>query len=811
MTQVKNHTPRLPNTCSCLHFDCTLIALPMFADLPLPLSSCSASDGVGPIGSHVALRAAALALLACAIAGSAFAQVPSTSAEPGAALLPEVVVSGSRQEQAGDDLPVSIDVIGTEEISNRQSTDLRDAVRDLPNISVQTAPTRLSVTGSSASALRDGNTGLNIRGLGGNRVLMLVDGIRIPRSYAFRTTTFDREYLSLELLKRVEIVRGPASALYGSDGMAGMANFITYEPGDFLRNADSSAKTLGGRASAGWSSDNDGHTLVGTVAGRASDSLDWLLTASTHGADALKSQGTNDEPNLNRTAANPQQDRGNSLLGKIVLRPTAGQKHTFTLEHVEKNSDVELLSSRTPLPYRGTASQIAGAIVQESASRNMERDRFTWDGRFKLNAAWADTVQTVIAVQRASSRQVGTSVRNTLPLRIRDTRYGERTWQAGLQADKLVRSGDWAHRITYGYDYVRSDIDNLYTGLNPAPPEKFPLKRFPDTRETTHAIYLQDETVWGDWSFTPGLRIDHFALDVTSQAGFYPPASEPGKSLSGSALSPKLGLLYRATPVWTVYGQYAAGFRAPDAGQVNGYFENMAEQVVLIPNASLKPERSGGVELGARARFDALRFDVAAFSSNYSNLIVDRILVRGVGTAADPRVFQTINTDRARISGFEVKGAMDWGRMDWLGGLGGVRVSTPFSYGQARGRNTDTGTPLNSVEPAQLALGLQFDTAPWTLRLDMRHHAAKNASDVDDSAAVKAPATQFTIPAATTLDVAWQWRFRKDMRLNLAVRNLTDRKYWAWSDVQGLAASSSTNDAYTQPGRSGHVSLVVDF
>lgn len=749
--------------------------------------------------------AAALALLACAGSG-AWAQSGTTSTSTMA--LPEVVVSGSRQEQASDDLPVSIDVIGAEQISSGQSTSLREAVRDLPNVSVQTSPARFSVGGTTASALRDGNTGLNIRGLGGNRVLMLVDGIRIPRSYAFRTTTFDREYLSLELLKRVEIVRGPASALYGSDGMAGMVNFITYEPQDFLRNADGSAKTLGGRASAGWSGDDNGHTLAGTVAGRASDSLDWLLSASTRGAHAQDTMGTNHAPDTNRTAANPQQDRDNALLGKIVWRPAAGQKHTFTLEHVEKSADVDLLSSRAPLPLRGTPAQIAGAIVDEYASRDMERDRFTWDARFALDAAWADEVQTVIAAQRARSRQVGTSVRNTLPLRVRDNRYGERTWQAGLQAGKLVQSGDWAHRLTYGYDYVQSRIDNLYTGLAPLPPEVFPLKRFPDTRETTHALYVQDESVRGDWSFTPGLRVDHFALDVTSQAGFYPPAAEPGKSLSGSAVSPKFGVLYRATPAWSLYGQYAAGFRAPDAGQVNGYYENMAEAVVLIPNADLQPERSRGFELGARGRWDALRLDVAAFSTNYSNLIVDRVLMGGAGTGADPRVFQTINIDNARIHGFEIKGAMDWGRIGWLGG---ARLSTPFSYGQARGSNRDTGAPLNSVEPAQLALGLQLDTAPWTLRLDMRHHAAKNASDIDDSAAVKPPATQFTIPSATTLDVALQWRLRKDVRLNFAVRNLTDRKYWLWSDVQGLAASLTTNDAYTQAGRSGFVSVVVDF
>src|SRR5690606_28559144 len=108
----------------------------------------------------------------------------------------------------------------------------------------------------------------------------------------------------------------------------------------------------------------------------------------------------------------------------------------------------------------------------------------------------------------------------------------------------------------------------------------------------------QAESVINDWSITPGLRWDHFALDVTSQGGFYPPAAQPGQSLSGSALSPKFGVLYRATAQWSVFGQYAAGFRAPDAAQINGYYENAAEHVTIIPNPDLKPEKSRGVELG---------------------------------------------------------------------------------------------------------------------------------------------------------------------------------------------------------------------
>ena len=69
------------------------------------------------------------------------------------------------------------------------------------------------------------------------------------------------------------------------------------------------------------------------------------------------------------------------------------------------------------------------------------------------------------------------------------------------------------------------------------------------------------------------------------------------------------------------------------------------------------------MEVGVRGRLDRLSLDAAVFGSHYSNLIMDTVLIRGTGTAADPRIFQTINTERARITGFELKGQYDWGRV----------------------------------------------------------------------------------------------------------------------------------------------------
>lgn len=721
-------------------------------------------------------------------------------------VLDAVVVSGSRHEQLSDDQPTSIDVIGRPEMESRQIQDIRDAARDLPNVSVKRAPERFALTGPPNSTGRDGNAGFNIRGLGGNRVLMMEDGVRQPHSYVFGGNAFGRDYLSLDLVKRIEVVRGPASALYGSDGMAGLVNVVTHEPADFLVGTGAAPRTRGGRMGLAWTGADEGLAVGATYAARASDALEWLVTATGRRGHALETGGTRDTPNADRTTANPQIDHDRAVLAKWVFRPGAAQKHVLTLEHVDKSTDVNLLSSRARLPLSGTVSQIAAAVLDERAWGSRSRDRLTWDARYKIGAGLADQVQTVVGLQRAASRQTGTSDLNRNADRVRDTSYSESTLQLGVQADKSQSlSPQWSQKITYGFEHLSSDIHNLYTGVTPLAPEVFPLKRFPDTRESGNAVFAQGEWFSDQWNVVPGLRWDQFAVDVKTQDGFYPPAKLPGRSLSGSAVSPKLAVLYRAAPGWSVFGHYAGGFRAPNANQVNGYYENVGEQVVIVPNPDLKPEKSRNIEWGVRARLGWLRLDVSAFSGRFHNLIVDNVLISGTGVAGDPKMFQTVNTDRARIHGVELKGVVDWGR------VAGGRLSMPFTFGQARGVNSASGKPLNSIDPAKTLIGLNYAKADWTLRLDLRHHAAKVAEDIDSLASVKLPNTQITTPSATTADLHLQWRLRKDLRVNAGITNLSNRKYWMWADVQGLAASSTVADAYAQPGRKFDLSLVADF
>ncbi|UUZ68851.1 hypothetical protein LP416_02935 [Polaromonas sp. P2-4] len=97
-----------------------------------------------------------------------------------------------------------------------------------------------------------------------------------------------------------------------------------------------------------------------------------------------------------------------------------------------------------------------------------------------MQSLLADNLQTVLSYQDAAARQYTFEDRNTSLDRVRDMTYDERTWQAGIQADKTLRmSADWSQKITYGFDYAQADIINLQTGQVPAAGETFPAQALP--------------------------------------------------------------------------------------------------------------------------------------------------------------------------------------------------------------------------------------------------------------------------------------------------------------------------------------------
>lgn len=752
-------------------------------------------------------QAVRVACLCASLTGIAQAQSLSLdgNAVPSAKPAQIVVISGTRYEQFVENLPMAIDVIDQKEIERLGIADIRDLAKNLANVEVKRAPARFTVTGVGNSTGRDANAGFTIRGQDGNRVLMLVDGMRLPRSYINGSNAFGRDSIAMNLIRQVEIVRGPASVLYGSDGLAGLVNFMTLEPNDFLQQKNVDVKDFGGKLFANWSGDDHSRSLGASLAGRLNSQWSWLLSSSVSKAKGLENMGTNDVPNIDRTTPNPQDDKTQSVLAKLIYQPNASQKHSLSVEHVDKTSDFELLSSRAKLPMT-TASAVKGETVHKESTR----DRLTLVDRYDLKNEWIDHLQSNLSYQDSSAQDDGVTHRNTLADRVRQVSYAEQAWQLSVLADKLFKSSpNFAQRLSYGFDYSRIDVSNFFDGVDPGNIDFTPRKYFPDTRDSSRAVFLQDEIFAGSWIVTPGLRYDHFDLDVKTQAGFAPPAKTPAKSLSGSAVVPKLGVLYKVNADWNAYASLAGGFRAPNAQQINGVFDSSTVPAVLLANPDLKPEKSQNIEIGVRALFEKFNLDVAVFSGRYKDLIYDKKPLGGKGIAGDPAIFQTVNVDKAKIDGFEIRGQVQWTE------IAGGKLSSPFAYGKTRGTDEVAHTPLSSINPSKLYAGLRYTNDSWDWQLNARHQAGKEEADLSSpylpKPAVPPRVRQFLVPGVTTLDMQVQWIVQKNWRINLGVDNITNKKYWNWSDVQGLAATSVVVDAYTQPGRYYHASLVVGF
>ena len=113
-------------------------------------------------------------------------------------------------------------MIDEQEIDRFLMQDLRDLFKYEPNVSV-------------GNNRRYGLQDITIRGIGGNRVLLQVDGIRLPGQFQFGTPSIGRDYVDLDALQRMEVIRGPASALYGSDALGGVVTFKTLDPAEVLK------------------------------------------------------------------------------------------------------------------------------------------------------------------------------------------------------------------------------------------------------------------------------------------------------------------------------------------------------------------------------------------------------------------------------------------------------------------------------------------------------------------------------------------------------------------------------------------------
>jgi hemoglobin/transferrin/lactoferrin receptor protein len=731
----------------------------------------------GPVPLRLAIGAT-LALLASAPAGAG-----DTADTP---LLEMVTVVG-KLPQPLSEVAATVSVISAEAIERSMAQDVRDLVRFEPGLAVRYDPGRF------------GLDSISVRGLGGNRVLLETDGV--PAASAFAVGNFantGRAFADLQLIDRVEVLRGPASTLYGSDAIAGVIATTTRNPADLLGPGGDVAL----HAHGGYNGDDDS-TVTGLTGAWRVGPLDTLLGWAHRSGHEL-------DVNSPTVDANPRDYASDALLARAVyhgfarpLRLTASMDRSHGVTNVDS---LELSGGRfvnTTYLLGDDTSKTLRVVLDQPLDGAGPIEQGEW------RLYWQDVQQ-----DQFTDEQRRAVPPRTPPLHIqRDFQYRERVVGAELTASRRLEAAG-PHRVVAGMELSRSRIEELRDGLQKNLSdgsttvtilgETFPVRDFPISDVTEAGLYLQDE--WqpgaGRWTLIPAVRADWYDLEPQPDATYTEdnPKQQP-VAVRQQSLSPKLGLTYAYAGGRTLFLQYSHGFRSPPFEDVNIGLELPQFNVRAIPNPGLEPEKSNSVEAGLRLSDGPVRGSASIYYSRYRDFIESKVNI-GRDPLTGTTLFQSRNLAQAEIGGAELSMATA------LDALSPVLTgwSARMAVAWARGDDTIRDVPLNPIEPLRGVLGLAFEarSGRWGGELTTTAVAAKRR--VDNSTVVQ-PHT----PGYAVFDLTAHWRVNDALRVTAGVFNLADRSYWEWMDVQGRAADDPLLELYRRPGRSASVALTWEF
>ncbi|MCH2242792.1 MAG: TonB-dependent hemoglobin/transferrin/lactoferrin family receptor, partial [Aquabacterium sp.] len=652
----------------------------------------------------------AAALLACSAAAQPQAQQEESSG------LPAIVVTATRSAAPVKSVPGTVTVVRREALDQAQAKSLADVFEQEPGVTVPADPRRF------------GGGSVNIRGIEDNRVLMLTDGVRAADFRTPGTTNYDasnRDVPELDFVKQVEIVRGPASSLHGSDAIGGVVGFLTLDPQDLLRGR---SHALGTKLS--YDSADDARRATAHVAAQLSPALDGLLMLSHTEAQESDNKGSLDVQGLARTAPNPQQRRSTAMLAKLAWAPLADHRFKLTLEGKQEQTDTDIqrVGNRSP-SSPNTLTRVSANLGHDE----MQRWRGVLDYTHLPSATgggWAwDRMDAKAYRQRQKSESDNWQRRSRTTATCSASSPGSANCEVtqrfefeqihtGLSA-VATKALSWGapQQITWGADWLRTHTAemkatswvDLATGVvsNTFIGETFPKADYPKGHADQLGLFVQDEVelMGGRLRLTPGLRWDQFRLSPQDDPLYRPTDGRTPSSASGNRVSPKLGASFDLSPRWQAWAQYVEGFRGPNYEETNRFFYNANQRYALLGNPDLKPETSRGVELGLRAGTPQWGGQLSVFHNRYRDFIESRRLA-----ASDPAALpgyttsQYQNFARVTIEGAELRG-------QWKP-TGAWQLAAGLAY--AKGRDQENDRPINSVEPITLTASATWKpSADW--------------------------------------------------------------------------------------------------
>lgn len=530
----------------------------------------------------------------------------------------EVVVTATRTENDVKKVPASTQVITQEDIKRGGATSVRNALSMYANI-------------FQKSKVRGGGHDIIIRGMETKHSLVMVNGRRISNEADANglgnAMSLDR--ININDVEKIEIVRGPSSALYGSEAMGGVLNIITKPSKEqtLLTGLEHTSEDT----SHWWHADtgrigNFSMTLDARFNKINRSMLDTATESDPYGTaqtyNASLNYYVNDHSYVNAYmdyySQHLKTDTGTPTMKPITLTTSSGMS----------------LSGQAML--EGTGSK---AFKQKNygISWNGKTDKNDWQIQAYMSKFnWSTTSNTKVLGSIPPAGMDGMFNYLLQKKNTYDFNHDEHNMWA-IEGRDSLRVNDH-HRVTFGAEYVKDKVAGTGLGSNGdgvhSITENGKTKSSSEKTLSSYAAYLQDEIEYGKWFIVPAIRYDHH-------------------SAYGSHTSPKIGVTYNATDHFRIKANYGDGFKAPSVSQL--YYDLDMEMrrgnwVHLTGNPNLKPEKSKSWDLGVEAEFGKGYGSLTYFDNDVDNLIAS--IPKGKDSNGH-KLHRYENVNKARIKGLE--------------------------------------------------------------------------------------------------------------------------------------------------------------
>lgn len=679
----------------------------------------------------------------------------------------EVVVSATRTNNQLDDVAASVSVITDTEIENDMVTGLDDLFKYTPGVTVETNA-------------RQGVQGINIRGIEGNRIKVLVDGVSQGNQFDSGGTFLNssRVEVDTDLLKSVEVVKGAASSLQGSDAIGGIVAFETKDPADFLQGRD-----VGGHAKFNYSSADRTFSESVALANKVGE-LESLVAYTRRDGKELENFGSPESLD----------SEANDLLVKLQYQLNQANRIEFSGNYIRNEST-------GPQTYESNRYSSYSNVSSNDTTKQYQLGiKHIWGGDLVI----ADAIEWQLSYlnkdeSALTNRTVEPNNPGAIPIaQTKDYIYSDKGYQFDIQLDKFLSLGSTEHYIVYGMSYQDKDIKNINKERNNPGADK-EIFYMPSASESRYGLFVQDEITMGDWIITPGLRFDSFNTDPgDATANPSGNAQSDYTKFSDSAVTGRLGAIYKLNQEHRIFAQVSQGFRAPEFKELYYSFGNPNHGYINKPNPDLKAEESISYELGWRHNNDISQSEIAVFYSDYDNFIESKQVSGEMRNPMNPAIIQYVNVEEAVIKGIELSNRLSWDGFMPVEGFSS-RVAAAYTEGK-----DGEGKPLNDVNPWNAVIGLNYDSInQWGTSLNLSYTAAKKKSDINTDESDILP-----ISSATVVDLTAYYKPMEDLTLRAGVFNLTDEEYYSWNDVKG---ETIVDKDLTQASRNWAVTVKYDF